>query len=210
MDGCGGKFLTFIAGMLIGIILFVGAIGGGLYFVFAYATVGQINAYTIKNEAIESNEDLSNSTLLDVGTAIGQFFAGQMTFGELEALIGVDVVGIVLGSVTDLEDSAYYVLASDVASYSGGDYITAYSFDSASNSFVESCQLKVGYIIDIVDEDGENVAQNISTGTAVNCTTAYGISEGAVVEVEGGNYIKVIGSISETLANCKLNVGQED
>lgn len=57
--------LTFVLGMLIGIILFVVAIGGTVVIIGTQVTVGDLQKSLIKNEVIAPDSNLYNSTMLD-------------------------------------------------------------------------------------------------------------------------------------------------
>jgi len=57
--------LTFVLGMLIGIILFVVAIGGTVVIIGTQLTVGDLQDSLIKNEVISPDSDLYKSTVLD-------------------------------------------------------------------------------------------------------------------------------------------------
>ncbi len=100
------SFFTFVAGMLVGIILFVGAIGGAAYAVSTSVTLGQLqNSFNFT--LLPSDNVLINKTLADIiSMAIKDFQSpNTLTLNKLKANYGLPIPdkisGIDISSVFD-------------------------------------------------------------------------------------------------------------
>ncbi len=102
--------LTFVLGMVIGIILFVLAIGGAVFVVGTSVTVGQLQSNFTQEGPIAADSDLYNQTILDaiknVVADVQGFSSGSVSLQTLYQHYGIAILNGISG--IDFTTKAFY------------------------------------------------------------------------------------------------------
>ena len=111
--GSGKSVLSFFIGMIMGIVLFVGAIFGTIYAIIATVSIGDImdKSGVDSDEVFDEGSDMPENSILDLAMKLYGDIPniGNMTLNELTAKYGVsnklqntDIAGIDFSSIFDL------------------------------------------------------------------------------------------------------------
>lgn len=105
MKGCFGKILTFVLGMVIGVVLFVGTIVGVGYYFVTQVTVGQIQEMS-NQQFLDENAEIMDASILDVGKLLFGGGLSTITVDEVKAKFGIDVIALIESNLDiRIEDS---------------------------------------------------------------------------------------------------------
>jgi len=103
----GGRgILSFFLGMIMGIVLFVGAIAGTIYALIATVKVGEITDFAGLEDGVVFDEgaDINNKTLLQIYQMLAKEDFPNMTLGELAEKYGLNGKLDLASDATDFVD----------------------------------------------------------------------------------------------------------
>lgn len=124
MKGGFGRFLTFILGLVVGVLLLGGTIAGVAYYAVAGVTINDVEDYTgQKFNVIDENAEIRGKTILDIYDLVKGGNLKETTIGDAKRVFGIDIVSVIEKSaeITIDEKSREKLSAVKVAEIAKGD-----------------------------------------------------------------------------------------
>jgi len=95
MKGGFGKFLTFILGLVVGVLLVGGTIAGVVYYAVAAVSVNDVEGYTGQEFTfIDKDAEIRNKSILDIYDMIKGGNISETTVSDAKRIFGIDIIKI--------------------------------------------------------------------------------------------------------------------
>ena len=95
MKGGFGKFLTFILGLVVGVLLVGGTIAGVVYYAVAAVSVNDVEGYTGQEFTfIDKDAEIRNKSILDIYDMIKGGNISETTVSDAKRIFGIDLIKI--------------------------------------------------------------------------------------------------------------------
>ncbi len=111
MNGCGGKILTIILSIILGVILTLGGIAGAGYILLTKkGMLLKAEEYAkSKDFPIDFDDKVANGTILEWGKSIASILknSNTNTIGEMESVIGFSILSNTLSQVLGIEPATF-------------------------------------------------------------------------------------------------------
>lgn len=124
MKGGFGKFLTFILGLVVGVLLVGGTIAGVVYYAVAAVSVNDVENYTKQEFTfIDKDAEIRNKSILDIYDMVKGGNIKETTVSDAKRIFGIDIIKILENSleITVDEKSRETLGAMKVADVFKGD-----------------------------------------------------------------------------------------
>lgn len=109
MNGCAGKILTVILSVVLGVILTLGGIaGGGYYLLTKKGMLLKAEEFAVsKGAKIDFDDEVAQGTILDWGKLLVATLkdTGNSTIGSIESLIGMSIISNTLNQMLGIEQT---------------------------------------------------------------------------------------------------------
>ena len=100
MKGGFGKFLTFILGLVVGVLLVGGTIAGVVYYAVAAVSVNDVENYTKKEFTfIDKDAEIRNKSILDIYDMVKGGNIKETTVSDAKRIFGIDIIKILENSL---------------------------------------------------------------------------------------------------------------
>ena len=95
MKGGFGKFLTFILGLVVGVLLVGGTIAGVVYYAVAAVSVNDVENYTKQEFTfIDKDAEIRNKSILDIYDMVKGGNIKETTVSDAKRIFGIDIIKI--------------------------------------------------------------------------------------------------------------------
>lgn len=100
MKGGFGKFLTFILGLVVGVLLVGGTIAGVVYYAVAAVSVNDVENYTKQEFTfIDKDAEIRNKSILDIYDMVKGGNIKETTVSDVKRIFGIDIIKILENSL---------------------------------------------------------------------------------------------------------------
>lgn len=100
MKGGFGKFLTFILGLVVGVLLVGGTIAGVVYYAVAAVSVNDVENYTKQEFTfIDKEAEIRNKSILDIYDMVKGGNIKETTVSDAKRIFGIDIIKILENSL---------------------------------------------------------------------------------------------------------------
>lgn len=100
MKGGFGKFLTFILGLVVGVLLVGGTIAGVVYYAVAAVSVNDVENYTKQEFTfIDKDAEIRNKSILDIYDMVKGGNIKETTVFDVKRIFGIDIIKILENSL---------------------------------------------------------------------------------------------------------------
>lgn len=100
MKGGFGKFLTFILGLVVGVLLVGGTIAGVVYYALAAVSVNDVENYTKQEFTfIDKDAEIRNKSILDIYDMVKGGNIKETTVSDAKRIFGIDIIKILENSL---------------------------------------------------------------------------------------------------------------
>ena len=100
MKGGFGKFLTFILGLVVGVLLVGGTIAGVVYYAVAAVSVNDVENYTKQEFTfIDKDAEIRNKSILDIDDMVKGGNIKETTVSDAKRIFGIDIIKILENSL---------------------------------------------------------------------------------------------------------------
>lgn len=100
MKGGFGKFLTFILGIVVGVLLVGGTIAGVVYYAVAAVSVNDVENYTKQQFTfIDKDAEIRNKSILDIYDMVKGGNIKETTVSDAKRIFGIDIIKILENSL---------------------------------------------------------------------------------------------------------------
>ncbi len=100
MKGGFGKFLTFILGLVVGVLLVGGTIAGVVYYAVAAVSVNDVENYTKQEFTfIDKDAEIRNKSILDIYDMLKGGNIKETTVSDAKRIFGIDIIKILENSL---------------------------------------------------------------------------------------------------------------
>lgn len=100
MKGGFGKFLTFILGLVVGVLLVGGTIAGVVYYAVAAVSVNDLEKYTKQEFTfIDKDAEIRNKSILDIYDMVKGGNIKETTVSDAKRIFGIDIIKILENSL---------------------------------------------------------------------------------------------------------------
>lgn len=100
MKGGFGKFLTFILGLVVGVLLVGGTIAGVVYYAVAAVSVNDVENYTKQEFTfIDKDAEIRNKSILDIYDMVKGGNIKETTVSDAKRIFGIDIIKILENSL---------------------------------------------------------------------------------------------------------------
>lgn len=100
MKGGFGKFLTFILGLVVGVLLVGGTIAGVVYYAVAAVSVNDVEKYTKQEFTfIDKDAEIRNKSILDIYDMVKGGNLKETTVSDAKRIFGIDIIKILENSL---------------------------------------------------------------------------------------------------------------
>lgn len=100
MKGGFGKFLTFILGLVVGVLLVGGTIAGVVYYAVAAVSVNDVENYTQQEFTfIDKDAEIRNKSILDIYDMVKGGNIKETTVSDAKRIFGIDIIKILENSL---------------------------------------------------------------------------------------------------------------
>lgn len=100
MKGGFGKFLTFILGLVVGILLVGGTIAGVVYYAVAAVSINDVEKYTKQEFTfIDKDAEIRNKSILDIYDMVKGGNIKETTVSDAKRIFGIDIIKILENSL---------------------------------------------------------------------------------------------------------------
>lgn len=100
MKGGFGKFLTFILGIVVGVLLVGGTIAGVVYYAVAAVSVNDVENYTKQEFTfIDKDAEIRNKSILDIYDMVKGGNIKETTVSDAKRIFGIDIIKILENSL---------------------------------------------------------------------------------------------------------------
>lgn len=100
MKGGFGKFLTFILGLAVGVLLVGGTIAGVVYYAVAAVSVNDVEKYTKQEFTfIDKDAEIRNKSILDIYDMVKGGNIKETTVSDAKRIFGIDIIKILENSL---------------------------------------------------------------------------------------------------------------
>lgn len=100
MKGGFGKFLTFILGLVVGVLLVGGTIAGVVYYAVAAVSVNDVENYTKQEFTfIDKDAEIRNKSILDIYDMVKGGNIKEKTVSDAKRIFGIDIIKILENSL---------------------------------------------------------------------------------------------------------------
>lgn len=100
MKGGFGKFLTFILGLVVGVLLVGGTIAGVVYYAVAAVSVNDVENYTKQEFTfIDKDAEIRNKSILDIYDMVKGGNIKETTVPDAKRIFGIDIIKILENSL---------------------------------------------------------------------------------------------------------------
>lgn len=100
MKGGFGKFLTFILGLVVGVLLVGGTIAGVVYYAVAAVSVNDVEKYTKQEFTfIDKDAEIRNKSILDIYDMVKGGNIKETTVSDAKRILGIDIIKILENSL---------------------------------------------------------------------------------------------------------------
>ena len=100
MKGGFGKFLTFILGLVVGVLLVGGTIAGVVYYAVAAVSVNDVEKYTKQEFTfIDKDAEIRNKSILDIYDMVRGGNIKETTVSDAKRIFGIDIIKILENSL---------------------------------------------------------------------------------------------------------------
>lgn len=100
MKGGFGKFLTFILGLVVGVLLVGGTIAGVVYYAVAAVSVNDVENYTKQEFTfIDKDAEIRNKSILDIYDMMKGGNIKETTVSDAKRIFGIDIIKILENSL---------------------------------------------------------------------------------------------------------------
>lgn len=100
MKGGFGKFLTFILGLVVGVLLVGGTIAGVVYYAVAAVSVNDVEKYTKQEFTfIDKDAEIRNKSILDIYDMVKGGNIKETTVSDAKRIFGIDIIKILENSL---------------------------------------------------------------------------------------------------------------
>lgn len=100
MKGGFGKFLTFILGLVVGVLLVGGTIAGVVYYAVAAVSVNDVEKYTKQEFSfIDKDAEIRNKSILDIYDMVKGGNIKETTVSDAKRIFGIDIIKILENSL---------------------------------------------------------------------------------------------------------------
>lgn len=100
MKGGFGKFLTFILGIVVGVLLVGGTIAGVVYYAVAAVSVNDVENYTKQEFTfIDKDAEIRNKSILDIYDMVKGGNIKETTVSDAKLIFGIDIIKILENSL---------------------------------------------------------------------------------------------------------------
>lgn len=100
MKGGFGKFLTFILGLVVGVLLVGGTIAGVVYYAVAAVSVNGVEKYTKQEFTfIDKDAEIRNKSILDIYDMVKGGNIKETTVSDAKRIFGIDIIKILENSL---------------------------------------------------------------------------------------------------------------
>lgn len=100
MKGGFGKFLTFILGLVVGVLLAGGTIAGVVYYAVAAVSVNDVENYTKQEFTfIDKDAEIRNKSILDIYDMVKGGNIKETTVSDAKRIFGIDIIKILENSL---------------------------------------------------------------------------------------------------------------
>jgi hypothetical protein len=110
MNGCGGKILMIILSVILGVVLTLGGIAGaGYYILTKKGMLLKAEEFAVsKGVLVDFDDTVAQGTVMDWGKAVANVFKDTQnnTVGNIESLIGMQIISNTLNQMLGIEPSA--------------------------------------------------------------------------------------------------------
>ena len=95
-----GRFLTFILGLVVGIVLVGGTLAGVVYYAVSAVTVNDVEKYAdTEFTFIDKDAEVRDKSILDIFDMVKGGAVSDMTVADAKRIFGIDVVDILEKSI---------------------------------------------------------------------------------------------------------------
>lgn len=100
MKGGFGKFLTFILGLVVGVLLVGGTIAGVVYYAVAAVSINDVENYTKQEFTfIDKDAEIRNKSILDIYDMVKGGNIKETTVSDAKRIFGIDIIKILENSL---------------------------------------------------------------------------------------------------------------
>lgn len=100
MKGGFGKFLTFILGLVVGVLLVGGTIAGVVYYAVAAVSINDVEKYTKQEFTfIDKDAEIRNKSILDIYDMVKGGNIKETTVSDAKRIFGIDIIKILENSL---------------------------------------------------------------------------------------------------------------
>lgn len=100
MKGGFGKFLTFVLGLVVGVLLVGGTIAGVVYYAVAAVSVNDVENYTKQEFTfIDKDAEIRNKSILDIYDMVKGGNIKETTVSDAKRIFGIDIIKILENSL---------------------------------------------------------------------------------------------------------------
>lgn len=100
MKGGFGKFLTFILGLVVGVLLVGGTIAGVVYYAVAAVSINDVEKYTKQEFTfIDKDAEIRNKSILDIYDMVKGGNIKETTVSDAKRILGIDIIKILENSL---------------------------------------------------------------------------------------------------------------
>lgn len=100
MKGGFGKFLTFILGLVVGVLLVGGTIAGVVYYAVAAVSVNDVEKYTKQEFTfIDKDAEIRNKSILDIYDMVKGGNIKETTVSDAKRIFGIDIIKVLENSL---------------------------------------------------------------------------------------------------------------
>lgn len=100
MKGGFGKFLTFILGIVVGVLLVGGTIAGVVYYAVAAVSINDVEKYTKQEFTfIDKDAEIRNKSILDIYDMVKGGNIKETTVDDAKRIFGIDIIKILENSL---------------------------------------------------------------------------------------------------------------
>ncbi len=232
MKGCGGKFLSFVVGFVMGIVFVFGAVFGTVYVVATQTKISSIeNAVNKSDTKYTDGAAIGGMSLYDVfNTAKEMFSDGKdPSIAALQEKFGLDLVGLLEDKLNiAIDGNDVYVKVEDVSAIAfdsegevSADSLDRYVFNAETKTFERVVamtdsetaavtayqQVPFGSIYNVrKGSDGKAVLTYKGNDVTERC----GVVNGELVTTADGDYYLVNKNAKEALLNTPLSTITSD
>ncbi|HCE33772.1 MAG TPA: hypothetical protein DEQ88_00085 [Clostridiales bacterium] len=220
MKGCGGKFLSFLVGFVMGIVFVFGAVFGTVYVVATQTKVSDIENKFNSGDSMTDGKEIGGMTLYDVFVKMKDMFAGgsSPSIADVKEQFGIDVLEILESKFgLKIDGNDVYVKVEDVKAISfdsegerSADSLDRYIYNAETKAFEKVVaqtdeetgevttyqQVPFGSVYDVKQtESGENVLTYKGTDVTERC----GIVNDELVTTADGDFYLASKNAKDTL-----------